>query len=361
MSDERETTAVPDPGAPIEEGAAGENAVRDAVDRAATINDDGAHEVATEDSGTVPAAYDDAATSGAAATPASASPTPLDTSAATATATPSGASGREVSAEEQAHRARAAQVDTHLNLEQPTTPQDRVIVAEPIETPSAAAEPTVGVADTPARDGEIRISADHPMAALYMQSPMPPDLKGNRGAGFFISLLATLAFALIYAAIIAVWIAPTYPPSTFLTEGLLPWIMSWGFIAGVVAFLIGLVILVMIFGRAGWWAYVIFSLFVGVLVWFATAATFAITGTPDASAAEYADTLMLTGGRIDQAIAIMKSLAFTAPTLGAAIAAREVAIWFGAWIGRRGRKVTAKNAELLKEYEAALAEVRAKQ
>lgn len=345
MSDERETTAVPEPGAPIEEGAANENAVQAAVDRASAINEDGTTSAFDTDSAAAPLAQNDAVSaeeSGAGA------PTP-------------GVYESAVGADEEAYREQVSQVDTHLNLEQQPATQDRLIIAEPVETPSAADQPTVGVMDTPARDGEIRISADHPMAALYMQTPMPPDLKGNRSAGVFIALLATLAFAIVYAAIIAVWIAPTYPPSTFLSEGLLPWVMSWGFIAGVVAFFVGLVILVMIFGRAGWWAYVIFSLFVGVLVWFTTSGTFAVTGTPVATAAEYADALMLTGGRIDKAAAIMKHLAFAAPTLGAAIAAREVAIWFGAWIGRRGRKVSAKNAELLKEYEAALAEVRAQQ
>lgn len=347
MSDERETTAVPGPGAPVEEGTASETAVQDAVERASAINDDGTSTAAGADETVVPAGS------------ALAGPASSDASLAGETVGESDVAA--ASAAEQAHRVEASQVDTQLNLEQQQQ-RERVLITEHVETPSAAADqPVPVVADTPARDGEIRISADHPMAALYMQSPMPPDLKGNRGAGVFIALLAALAFAVVYAAIIAVWIAPTYPPSTFLTDGLLPWVTSWGFIAGVVAFFLGLVILVLIFGRAGWWAYVIFSLFVGVLVWLATAGTFAITGTPIASASEYVAMLTLSGGRIEKAIAVMKFLAFMAPTLGAAIAAREVAVWFGAWIGRRGRKVAARNAVLLKEYEAALAEVRAQQ
>jgi hypothetical protein len=40
----------------------------------------------------------------------------------------------------------------------------------------------------------------------------------------------------------------------------------------------------------------------------------------------------------------------------AAIIAREVPIWAGAWIARRGRRVTAKNREARTEYERLLAD-----
>ena len=42
------------------------------------------------------------------------------------------------------------------------------------------------------------------------------------------------------------------------------------------------------------------------------------------------------------------------------VIAREVTVWFGAWIGSRGRKVARKNAAAVAEYEIALAEVQAK-
>lgn len=333
MSDERETPV--DPGAAVEEQVASDAAVQEAVVRATTTPDPAAEIIVVDASGTV---VDPAAETRAA-----------ETSAAETTAV---AAGAEALAQ-QAHREQAASLDTQMDLDTPATQEPRIDMAE--ELPSAAAEvPVVAAAPTvqfaePARDGEIRISADHPMAALYMQSPMPPDLKGNRGAGVLIALLGTLAFALLYAGLISAMIARDFPPSTFLTEGLLPWVTSWGFIAGVVAFFVGLSILVLIFGRAGWWAYVIFSLFVGVIVWVATTSTFALAGGP------------LGAEGVTGFIASARQLAFTLPTLGAAILAREVAVWFGAWIGARGRRVTAKNTVMLEEYEVALAEVRAKQ
>lgn len=341
MSDERETPV--DPGAPVEEQPASDAAVQDAVVRATAITEESADDVIVVDAaGTVVEPAAASATSAATAVTAG--------DAATAAETTALAAGAEALAE-QAHREQAASVDTQLDLD---TPKPSRIVGTD-EMPSAAAEP-VGVAAPavqfaePARDGEIRISADHPMAALYMQSPMPPDLRGNRGAGVLIALLGTVAFALLYAGLISARIAQDFPPSTFLSEGLLPWVTSWGFIAGVVGFFVGLSILVLVFGRAGWWAYVIFSLFVGVLVWVATSSMFALMGSP-----------MVPAEGVAGFIATARQFAFALPTLGAAILAREVAIWFGAWIGARGRRITAKNAEMLAEYEAALAEVRAKQ
>lgn len=331
MSDERENPIVPDPGAPVEEQASQDSTVQDAVDRAAAISEDGVAQ----------------ATASAEAVAANAG----EAAVAAADVAATEAADAEAAAT-QAHREAASLVDTQMNVDHPAAETTRV--AEFVETPSAAAEPTPAAApvvDTPVRDGEIRIGADHPMAALYMQTPMPPDLKGNRGAGALIALLATVAFAALYAGVIALALAPTFPPSTFLTEGLLPMVTSWGFIAGVVAFYIGLLVLVLIFGRAGWWAYVLFSLFVGVLVWGVTTLAFAFGGGPGGTLGQTSHPDGFIGAALE--------LAFIVPTLGAAVLAREVAVWFGAWIGARGRKVTAKNAALLAEYEGALAEVRA--
>lgn len=354
MSDEREIPAVTDPGAPVEELNTSKESVQDAVDRATAITDEpGAYEATRRDDLVVEQAATD---STVAAEPVTVAPASIDVEAAM---------------EEAQRRQVISEVDTQMSVDVPDAhvasnaqATETTRVAKVDEMPSAAAAPATPAAatvvtETPARDGEIRISPDHPMASLYMQTPTPPDLKGNRGAGALISLVATLAFALLYAGIIALWIAPTYPPSTFLTEGLLPWVTSWGFIAAVVAFYIGMLVLVLIFGRAGWWAYVVFSLFVGVLVWFATTGAFAVTGTPWVSVSELVQEHEASGSRIEMAITIMKGIGFTIPTLGAAVLAREVAVWFGAWIGSRGRKVRAKNAEMLAEYETALAEVQA--
>lgn len=200
------------------------------------------------------------------------------------------------------------------------------------------------------RDGEIRVSADHPMAALYVQTPMPPELRGNRGAGVLIAILATIAFAALYAGVISLRIANLFPPSTFLSEGLVPFLTSWGFIAAVTSFFVALVLLVLIAGRAGWWAYVIGGLPIAVVVWLATTVGYALS--PEVLGAERLDWHYET---------LISTFGLTVPALGAALVAREVTAWFGAWIGGRGRRIAQRNAEAIADYEEALAEVRAKQ
>ena len=249
--------------------------------------------------------------------------------------------------DEMARREALAQVDTQLDMRLDGA-QARTEVLAPDEMPSAAAEPEIILEDTPARDGEIRISSDHPMAALYMQSPMPPDLKGNRGAGSLIALLATVGFTLVLAAVYAIWIMPTYPPSTYVSEGIIPMLTNWGFIAAIVGFVVALILLVLIVGRAGWWAYVLGGFLVGVVVWVCAA-----VGAALYARYQLGETVWL------HPLSVLQQFGFTMPAITAGIVAREATIWFGAWIGFRGRRVRARNAELLEEYETALAEVQA--
>lgn len=218
---------------------------------------------------------------------------------------------------------------------------EEVTVVEAVET----VEPI----QSEPRDGEVRISADHPMAALYMQTPMPPELRGNRLAGLLITLLGTVGFAVVYAGVISLRIAQNFPPSTFFTDGLMPFLVSWGFIAACASFFVGVLLLVLIFGRAGWWAYVLGGFFVAVLVWAATTVGYALSP----------EVLGLTRTSWELT-SLVSDFGLTVPALGAALVAREATIWFGAWIGFRGRRISAKNAQLLADYDVAVAEARSK-
>ncbi|HUH53209.1 MAG TPA: hypothetical protein VLZ31_04090 [Microbacteriaceae bacterium] len=200
---------------------------------------------------------------------------------------------------------------------------------------------------------QVNIPADHPMAPLYIQQPMPPTLKANRLAGVLISLLATVAFALVYAGILAIIRAQYFPPSTFLQEGLLPYLTSLGFVFPTVTFFIMMVILVLIFNRAGWWVYAVLGIVVAVIVWGAAGAGYSLSP----QLFDGADAVTDSDKRFD--IAHMATFAITLPAVLAAFVAREVTVWFGAWIGSRGRLVKQKNAEAMQEYEQKLAEVQA--
>lgn len=327
MSEERDTPAA---GAPVEDDEATHTQVQAAVERASVAG------------GTAPAASDETLERPVIAPvsdPPSAGQGPSAAEIFAATATASAAS----TATARADGAGAAAPAVTPTEPAPTTGAGAAELRERLEADAAEPPSELG----PPRDGEIRISADHPMAALYMQTPMPPELKGNRGAGVLIALVATLGFALVYAGVLALWIAPLFPPSTFLTEGLVPLLLSWGFIAAVAGFFVALVILVLIAGRAGWWAYVLGGLLVAVLVWAATLGGVALD-------ARFAGDLSgFNPARI------VEEFGLSVPVIAAALVAREATVWFGAWIGARGRKVTRRNAEAVAEYESALAEVQA--
>ena len=336
MSEERENEQA---GSPVEQAEATDTQVLAAVERAAEV-------AAPEPTGSEPAEEPTGTTERPSIAPSSEPPSAGEAQTA-----------EEIFAAHTPHAGTAAQAPVTATeatesvppesdakpASEPAGNDDRVKEAESV-APEAAPAPTA-----PVRDGEIRISADHPMAALYMQSPTPPEMRGNRGAGVLISLLATVAFAILYAGVLALWLAPNYPPSTFLSEGLQPLLLSWGSAAAIIGFFVGLVLLVLIVGRAGWWAYVLGGFLVAAFTWAATLAGFALS-----------DRLM--GESVSlHPLSLVAEYGLIFPVIAAALVAREVSVWFGAWIGGRGRRMKRINSEAIAEYEAALAEVQAKQ
>ena len=227
--------------------------------------------------------------------------------------------------------------------------KEPVTITGNTEMPSAADDAPVAppVAPTAPAPGNVTIASDHPMAALYMQQPDAPTMKSNRLAGLFISLLATLGFAVVYAGLIAAWLAPKFPMSTFLQDGLYPYLVSLGFVIPVVAFFLAMLLLVLIFNRAGWWVYVIFGLLVAAIVWIGAGVGYSMSPQ-----------LLTDAGDAEHNIRRYLEFALTIPALLAALAGREVSVWFGAWIGARGRRCTAKNRAAQEEYEQKLADLK---
>ena len=361
MSDERETPAsraketpenAGNPGAPVEEAEASRTEVLEAVKRsrvsgtesgsgdgATTSSDEVLAEIAESKRAEEPKDADGAKDPDGPEAP------------VLAAGTTSAAQSDAKQAEAELERRRAiSEVDTQMDLE--PTPS-RLSTGE-LKTPPPTLDdlPSAAKSDTPAaaRDGEIRISADHPMAALYMQSPMPPEIRGNRGAGVLIALVGTLAFGAVLAGVFALWLAPKFPPSTFLSEGLVPMLMNVGFATALASFFVALAIVVLVVGRAGWWAYVLSGFLVAIAVWGATTLGLA------------AHDQFVFGQRVSwDPLELLRSYGFNVVSVAAGVVAREASIWFGAWIGARGRKVKLRNAEALAEYEDALAEAQAKQ
>jgi hypothetical protein len=177
---------------------------------------------------------------------------------------------------------------------------------------------------------------------VYVTAPSTPTRKGNRGVGSLIALASAIVFAALLAvatAIIGV-IAGQSLSFSFLLDG--------RFYIPVLFFAVGFVLLVLILNRAAWWGYIVGSIILAVFVYFGTVGvgllgTGIILDTPDEAVGRYAAALR------DPFIIV------------SALLAREVALWTGALIASRGRKVKARNVEARAQYERELEEKRAEQ
>ena len=206
--------------------------------------------------------------------------------------------------------------------------------------PAAAAQPTV---EQPAQQPVQHQTQQFSQSPVYVTAPTPPKTLGNRAAGILIGLIATAVFAVVYAVIAFVISAANAASVADATSRFTDFLVLPVFYIPVIFFFLAFALLVAVLNRAGWWAYVLGGFLVAVVVYFsyiggALLAVQAWNLTPG-EAARFVSTQWLNPGAI-----------------AAAIVAREVPIWFGAWIARRGRSVTAKNIAAKAEYERQLAE-----
>lgn len=225
----------------------------------------------------------------------------------------------------------APPADAHDTLDtgvdaKPVAPNDVPVVEEPITSSS---------------DPETKVLAETTPPAqqiIIVDAPIPPKKRGNRLAGIGFSFLASIIFTALFAgAVFAIGVVTNGEPSiAFLTAPTFYW--------PVVLFFLSLILIVAIVNTAGWWTYIITSVLVAAGVYFGTAAVLLVvagvlTMTQQEANAEYFAALA------------------NPITIAAALIAREVAIWTGALLGRRGRKVRVRNAEARAAYEAEKAEL----
>lgn len=173
---------------------------------------------------------------------------------------------------------------------------------------------------------------------VYVNTPIPPKRKGNRGIGALIAIVSAILFAVLFAlAIVLVGYLNNATVGNF--------VQRQSFYVPVLLFTVGFVILVLVVNRAGWWAHVLGSIFVGLFVYFGTIGVFLLASglaslTPNEAMDRFRDALA------DPLI------------IAAGLIARETALWMGAAISARGRRVKARNASE-KEAFAQAAEQRA--
>jgi len=190
--------------------------------------------------------------------------------------------------------------------------------------------------------GQQPTYAAQPVTPIYVQRPEPPKKKSNRGFGILIALVGTVVFALLWGAVVAL-VGGMLTPGREFMDLFLRFLVSASAWVPVAVFFVGMVLLIQVINRARWWAYILGGLVVAALVYFSYVGAALLDQGPSRLTAEEA--------------AIFISRQWLNPfAVLAAVIAREVSVWTGAWLAARSRKLKARNAEAQADYDQRLAD-----
>ncbi|WP_347754561.1 hypothetical protein [Agrococcus sp. ProA11] len=199
---------------------------------------------------------------------------------------------------------------------------------------------------TIAVDEETARAAAGGTPIVLVEEPQPPRRKGARGVGFLVALLASIIFAALFAvAFFAV--GYLFDRAFNATETLETVWLRPSYLLPVVVFFLAYWLITLLVNRAGWWAHVLGAFVVALLVYAAHIAGAHIEQEGGWSA--YASVFSMDLQSLGQLVlAPLSVLAF--------ILAREVPIWFGGIVARRGRKARDWNRQALDDFNAENAE-----
>jgi hypothetical protein len=195
--------------------------------------------------------------------------------------------------------------------------------------------------------GEVAPATDSEFAGrdvVYVQAPVPPRLRGNRAVGSLLAVLGALVFGAIFAG--AVTAAFFFDNSSTVGEAFSGFIQNAAFWVPVLVFLVAFVLLVLVVNRAGWPAYIFGSVLVALAVYFGSIGILLLLGG-------------LVGAGDGEALGSFGALATNPIIIIATLVAREVSIWIGLAISASGRRVKARNHEMVDEWEREHADTRA--
>lgn len=189
---------------------------------------------------------------------------------------------------------------------------DEIVVEEAAtsEAPVATATLTDEKAESPLAGERIR----------YVPAPEPPKARSNRVVGALLALVGTVVFALVYALVGAAFIQLTgsaFGFGDFITDAI--------FWVPVLFFTIGFVLVVVLINRGPWWVHVAGSLLVALITYFGSIGM-----------------LLLVYAIAGRSLGFVPT-ALSPYVIAATIVAREVSIWVGLLIARRGVRLTARN------------------
>ncbi|MEJ6553826.1 ABC transporter [Microbacterium esteraromaticum] len=195
--------------------------------------------------------------------------------------------------------------------------ETRVVPAEPV-APPAAPQP------------------------IFVQAPEPPRELGNRGTAGAIGLVAALAFAVLFLGAILGFgaLRGEVTVENIGTAALEP-LTTWAFWVPVVVFFLSFWLLGAFVNRARWGKWVT----LGLLVAIATYGGYILGQLFQAPFWRITAT---------ESVELVNEQLLAPLAIAAFVFARELTIWFGAWVARSGAKKKALNAEAQAEYERTL-------
>ena len=229
--------------------------------------------------------------------------------------------------------------------------EETAVFAAPVsyaEEPSVADTayaPAYGAAETQIVPSEpLLVAAASPQLPqpIFVQAPEPPRDRGNRGTAGAIGLLATLVFAVLYlGTTLGLGALAGDVTGENIGQSALAPLATWGYWTPVVVFFIGFWLLGAIINRGRWGLWVVFGIIVGAIAY----------GGHILGQIFEAGILTLTPSAASDLVGeqLLAPLA-----IAAFIFARELTIWFGAWVARSGARKTELNAEAQREYERTL-------
>ena len=220
---------------------------------------------------------------------------------------------------------------------------DAPTVADSVYAPPAAdvyaADPA---AETQIVAAEPVVAAAPAMQPIFVQAPEAPRPLGNRGTAGAIGLLAMVSFAVLYlGAILGLGAVNGDVTGENIGTAALAPLSTWSFWVPVVAFFLAFWLLGAIINRGRWGHWVIFGLFVA-------AATYGGFLLGQLFQAPF---WQLTA---EQGVELVSAQLFAPLAIASFVIARELTVWFGAWVARSGARKTVLNAEAQREYERTL-------
>mgnify|MGYP003494577841 CR=1 FL=1 len=177
---------------------------------------------------------------------------------------------------------------------------------------------------------------------IFVQAPEAPQPRGNRAAAGAIGILAALSFAaLLLGAILGISAIEGKLDGAEIGSLILDTVLSPAFWVPVVVFFVAFWLLGAIINRGRWGHWVIF----GILVGAASYGGFLLGQLINAPFWEITSA---------EGATLVEQNLFAPLAIASFIFGRELTIWFGAWVAKRGKRVSELNVESLREYERTL-------